>query len=303
MASTPNNNPKAVIDLGTNTFHLLIATFDGTKITEVLRNRRYVYLAENGIANIGQNAFHRAIEAVKDFKCQLQKQNITHLTILGTEGLRRASNASSLIDQIEDILESKVQIISGTKEAILIGSGTLLAIEDDPREFLVMDIGGGSVEFIHLSKGQIEWTISLPIGIAVLKRNFHHSEPILANEISEIMKFVTESAFELIKYVHHISFTALIGASGSFEVLQNMTTTENSAGRTHQIKIDEFNQLYDTIMNSDLEARKAIPGLPEERAHLIVGAMILIKVVLENIAAEHIWISPYAMKEGAFKYF
>ena len=139
----------AVIDLGTNTFHLLIADIKNKGQFETLKRiRKYVYIGEEGVSILGDKPLQRAFETLTHFKQTSTEFEVDEIIAFGTAALRTASNSNDFISKVRDEIGIEIQLISGEKEADLIYLGTKKAIPPTSENFLIMDIGGGSVEFI-----------------------------------------------------------------------------------------------------------------------------------------------------------
>ena len=164
--------------------------------------------------------------------------------------------------------------------------------------YIIMDIGGGSVEFIFVENGQKMWSKSYNIGGGVLHNKFHHSDPISKEEISNLIAFLYDELKELALYAKSIKLEALIGASGSFEVVESMNGKKIPTSTISEVSLEEYWDVSSRIIQSSLEERKGMKGLPLSRVKLIVVAMILIDLVIEMCNPEKIMISPYALKEG-----
>ena len=160
----------AVVDLGTNTFHLLIISFNDKNDSweEVYRERRYVYLAEDGIETIGSAAIQRGLDTLKAYALACKKYNVSKAKAFGTAALRTASNGLDFVNNAKTIFPYNIEIIDGDTEANLIAKGVALAIPSSERKQLIMDIGGGSVEFILSQSSEVIWARSFNIGVAVL---------------------------------------------------------------------------------------------------------------------------------------
>ena len=289
----------AVIDLGTNTFHLLITeqAIDGA-INELFRHKEFVQLAEDGIEMIGNDAMERAVNTVRFFKQKLQEYEVLVYKAVGTAALRKASNGAELASEITDILESEIDIISGEREADLIYKGTKLIIPFDQSKDLIMDIGGGSVEFIICDAESKIWQESFEIGVAVLFRMYHKNDPITEKEIDDIEKHLQFVLSPLLDRCRNFQINHLIGASGSFEVMEQMLGVFGNMGKYTQVDLDSFSELAHRIIEANFDERLHMPGLPESRAKLIVVAMILIRFICRKVNPAHILVSPYALKEG-----
>ena len=291
----------AVIDLGTNTFHLLIA--EGgvqTAIHEIYRERRFVRLAEDGIETIGAIPYQRGLETLLHYRQMLDEYGIPveQVCAFGTAALRTAANGKGFLNEVLERTGIKVQLISGEREAELIYKGVILAVPPTEERMLIMDIGGGSVEFIIAEKQAIYWAQSFPIGVAVLYKNFHQHEPILLQETEQLKAYLEYTLSPLRQALEVSPCRQLAGASGTFDVLAEFIGT-NTANHLHTTASrEDFFPFYQQILHLDREERHGLPGVPPERADMIVVALILLEVVLQMAGIQQIITSAYAMKEG-----
>jgi len=294
------DEPIAVIDLGTNTFHLLISRPgpNGSGFEELFRERRFVKLAEKGIEWIHPDPFRRGQEALACFRKRLDEFGVTHCKALGTAALRTASNGPEFQRQAWEQHRIRIELISGEEEAKLIQRGVALAVPLESKIDLIMDIGGGSVEFILANRDQVRWSASFPVGVAVLFRRFHHQDPIWPEELKQIRLFLDEALKPLSDVLEQHPVHRLIGASGTFDVLENLAVKERSHPLRAELSIDRFPALYDQLIFSTLDERRQIEGIPKERAEMIVVAMELLLWVITQSRVSEIVISAYAMKEG-----
>jgi exopolyphosphatase/guanosine-5'-triphosphate,3'-diphosphate pyrophosphatase len=294
----------AVIDLGTNTFHLLIAERkrNGQPWKPIFRERIYVKLAEDGIEEIGAPAFERAIQAVLSFSEQLEASEVPleRVKAVGTAALRTAENAPELIEAIYRASGIRAEIVPGEREAELIYKGARQAVPFPKKQsVLIMDIGGGSVEFILADKKQIFWAQSFPIGVAVLHNKFPHSDPIVDAEIAAIEAFIDTALADLWAELEKHPRPALVGASGTFDVIDMFLMDPDEKHPLYgYVSTAEFLPLYEKFVHSTLAERREMKNLPPERVELIVVAIILIQRVLQHAGITDIYTSTYALKEG-----
>ncbi len=288
----------AVIDLGTNTFHLLIAEDDGADgFREIYRERRFVKLAAKGIDSICPEAFERGLEAMRSFRQKLDEFDVATHMALGTAALRTASNGEEFIQKVKQESELKIQLISGSREARLIYAGVNYMVPTKNEPDLIMDIGGGSVEFIIVNKSGILWAQSFPVGIAVLFHKFHKSDPISMEEREVLHQFLEEQLQPLARTIEKYQIKRLIGAAGSFDVLQQLSYQEDSS-KPFTISIDQFKAFFQTIVSATFNERLEMENLPKKRVDMIVVAFLLMKYILKITGASEIVFSPYSMKEG-----
>ncbi len=298
-----NSKPRyGVIDLGTNTFHLLIVEVnsDGT-FEELIRKRVYIKLAEEGIETIGEVPFKRGIDALNLFHTLIKANSLTALKAFGTAALRTASNGPNFIQQVKQNTGIDIQLIPGSEEARLIHQGVAQAVPFDKHKVLIMDIGGGSVEFIIADEKHVYWAESFPIGVAVLFNQFHQNDPISIQEIDTLKTYLEKTLTTLLVQLEKTPARYLVGASGTFDVLEAFLVKQKKDPLHSSIKTEKLYPFYNQLITTTLEERLAIVNLPASRAEMIIVAMVLIRFIIEKASLEKVIISAYAMKEGMLK--
>ncbi|MEL6141914.1 MAG: exopolyphosphatase [Bacteroidota bacterium] len=297
------NAPVAVIDLGTNTFHLLIVRITDTdgQFQEVYRERRFVKLAEEGIQTIGQTPFERGLNTLQHYRQLMDEHGVRRYQATGTAALRTASNGKEFVSRAAE-LGIRIDLISGDEEAHLISQGVLLAIPPLQEDrALIMDIGGGSVEFIFVTTEGVEWARSFPVGVAVLYRQFHHSEPIANEEITAAKDFLRQKLAPLWDAVKTYPINYLVGAAGTFDVIADLMGKGSPTPNSHIIDLTAFDSFYNQCLEANQEERHQMKGVPSNRADMIVVALILVQVVLEEVQPDTLLVSDYSMKEGILR--
>lgn len=303
MAKDQSPTPpiKAIIDLGTNTFHLLIAQLtEQGEIMEVYRERVFVKLAADGIATIGSAPFSRGLNAMVHFKKIMDEYNCTSISALGTAALRTATNGPEFVQKVAVATGIQIQLISGAEEARLITKGVLAALPPQRERILIMDIGGGSTEYIIAEGKQILFQQSFPIGVSVLHNRFHHSDPIASAERMQLRAFLAEITQPLAKALRQYPTHHLTGAAGTFDVLGEMlldpTAVKHPTSR--QLSLKKFPELAARIIGATYQQRALIPGLPSERVDMITVAMLLLEFTIDLGNIRKVTVSDWAMKEG-----
>lgn len=288
-----------VIDLGTNTFHLLISEKDADgNLTDLLRERVFVKLGDEGIETIGDAAYRRAIQTLDDFRKLLDDYEVSKVKAIGTAALRTATNGIEIIEKIRSETGIEVNLIPGDEEARLIHLGVVQAVPLNHENGLIMDIGGGSVEFILANNREVIWAESFPIGVSVLYRRFHKTDPISREEIFAIEQFLKDMLQPLIGILQTHKTSLLIGASGTFDVLESMLQNQRISSIHSILSVQDFFPLHEQFLKTTLDERFKMEYLPESRAELIIVALILIRFILSQADFRQISVSAYAMKEG-----
>jgi exopolyphosphatase/guanosine-5'-triphosphate,3'-diphosphate pyrophosphatase len=287
-----------IIDLGSNTFHLLIVeTGSNQSFTTVYKERSFVGLAENGIEVLSQKAIDKGLETLSKFKSILNEFGVNNFKVTGTAALRSAKNKDVFINTAKEQLGIEIEVIKGEREADLIFKGVSL-LHKMGDNYIIMDIGGGSVEFIVVKNSLSIWSKSYNIGVGVLHNNYHETDPISKVEISQLIAFLYTTLEELRSMVKDLKIHAIIGASGSFEVVESMNGKTISNSKISEISLDDYWNVSSRIIEASISERNQMEGLPSSRVKLIVVSMILIDLVIEMANPTKIMISPYALKEG-----
>ena len=289
----------AVIDLGTNTFNLLIAEIDDTGKVQILhKDRRYVMLAEDGIERIGVAAFQRGLDAMEDFRQILAERGVTKSIPFGTAALRTAQNGVDFAAAVLQKTGMQINIISGDLEAELICKGVRNAYPHMESTCLIMDIGGGSVEFILCDASKVFWAQSFPIGVAVLKNHFHHQDPMAEAEINLLFEYLGQQLSPLKTALKQFPTQHLIGASGTFDVLEAIYAPHRENQTYNTLELSDIQHFTKRILPTTMAERLADETIPDNRCSMIVVAMLLMDFILQIADIQKVTVSGYAMKEG-----
>lgn len=287
----------AIIDLGTNTFHLLIVDISDFLQNHqiIFRERKYVFLGEGNKNYIVQSSYDKGIKTLLEFSKIIKLKEVNKVVALGTEALRKTINGPAFCGEVYEKAGIKIEIIDGLREAELIAKGvSLLGMSDGDQ--LIMDIGGGSVEFIHIHNKEVQWSHSFKIGISVLYNSFHKSEPIEQSEIDLLNSFLEEQLSILWEQIDDVR-PVLVGASGTFEVLADAKSPNKN--QLIEVPFERFEMLYSKLRFMNLKEREKSTLIAKERAKYIVVALHLVKLVVQRLNIKKCFVSPYAMKEGA----
>jgi len=288
----------AIVDLGSNTFHILICDLQRDSFSEVHRRRLFVALAEGGIEVIKSTAIARASDALQQMAADIATHNVKQVKIVGTAALRSATNATEIHKLVQFHFNQDIEVIAGKREAELIYKGIMLLPGATTGSHLIMDIGGGSTEFLIVQEGRLLWSHSFDIGVGVLHELFHKSEPMRPEEIvamqDHLHNVLTPLREELTRHPVH----SIIGASGSFEVLASMQGVPIAANQLITFEQGAFEAIEKAIIIADYETRTNMEGMPATRVKLIVVAFVLLRYVIDLAALKDISMSPYAIKEG-----
>jgi exopolyphosphatase / guanosine-5'-triphosphate,3'-diphosphate pyrophosphatase len=297
----------AVMDLGTNTFHLLITEVnDGIFPGNLCKETIPVKLGEGGINQglINENAFYRGIKAMELFAALISRYKATEVKAVATAAIRTATNGQDFISEIKNRTGIEIQIIDGEKEASLIYAGVRHAVRMDNKTSLIMDIGGGSVEFILCNNSKIFWKRSFPLGAAKLMDQFHHSDPISQEDMDAITKHLDHTLAELFTECRIHNPERLIGSAGAFETFAELVKRKfnpEEAERSRpskEINTDQFEELGRILLASTHQQRSEMPGLIPLRVDMIIVATIITNYLISKLRIKSMMLSDYSLKEG-----
>lgn len=295
----------AVIDMGTNTFHILIAEVLLADFKTIYKEKVAVRIGKGGISHgkITSDAQKRALDTLIYFKNIADKEGASGIYATATSAIRNATNGQELCENIKKQTGIEVNIISGDREAELIYYGVNKALRLGEKPGLIMDIGGGSVEFIIGTDKQILWKYSFEIGAQRLLDKFQNHDPILDSEIKDLNLFLKEQLKPLIEACSEFSPETLIGSSGTFDTLSDIYLSEKNEPRSDTatelpFSLHAFEKIYQQIISKNKTERLQIPGMIEMRVDMIVVACCLVQFIIENCGIKEMRVSAYALKEG-----
>jgi exopolyphosphatase/guanosine-5'-triphosphate,3'-diphosphate pyrophosphatase len=289
----------AVIDLGSNTFHLLIVEIlsNGEWIT-LAKDRRYVKLASAGLDQISHESIERGVSVMKEFAVAISQYQVDRTFAIGTAALREAKNGTEVARLLEQESGIPIKIIDGLQEAEYILKGIKSVLPPLDRPCLIMDIGGGSVEFILFSGDKVLFDHSFKIGVAVLYRLFHQQDPISAEQIEALEEHLSTILTPVWQQLNIIKEYYLIGASGSFEVIQDVQAKKQAAEHWSELNLDKLDDYLSGVIQMEVSTRSLQKEIPVERLDYIVVAYILIRYLLRRQPPTRLFYCDYALKEG-----
>lgn len=299
-------NGIAIIDLGTNTFHLMIAKKTGESYKIIHRERAAVKLGMGGINDgvILPDALARALKTLIRFKSILQEHHIEKVYSFGTSALRNAANVKEITEAIHNQAGIEVDIISGDQEAKYIYEGVKFALGLDSEPSLIIDIGAGSVELIIGNKEGILWKQSLEIGAQRLIEKFELSDPMSAENIHVLTNYFGQSFTELLTNLKKHKPKTLAGSSGTFDTLSDIYCAQHGINKGEfdaetPFARESFEPIFKKLLNTNRQQRMLIPGMIDLRVDLIVVGCCLVNYLLTKHEFTTIRVSSYSLKEGA----
>ncbi|SFC59913.1 exopolyphosphatase / guanosine-5'-triphosphate,3'-diphosphate pyrophosphatase [Flexibacter flexilis DSM 6793] len=310
------NKRFAFIDMGTNTFHLLIVELyeraHKPSFKILYKEKVGVKIGAEGGINAGyisEAAIQRALQTLQHFaqiiaQWQVSEENVM---ALGTSAVRNAKNQAVFIEKIKQETGILVTVISGDTEAAMIYEGVRLAVPLDQQPSLLIDIGGGSVEFILGNEKEMFWRRSFEIGGQRLMDLFMTSDPISAENVADLRAYLSKILEPLSQAVAIYKPTQLVGVSGSFDTLAEIYQhRQQDILESYDVENEPFYELpkvfvlniLQEIIKLNHSERLAMRGMIPLRADMIVVAAVLINYILQTTDYQKIIVSTYSLKEG-----
>ncbi|TDQ08525.1 Ppx/GppA phosphatase family protein [Pedobacter metabolipauper] len=291
----------AVIDLGTNTFHLIIARISAAEIEVIYKTNLPVKLGEGKINEnlIIPEAFERGLEALKGFNETIKQHDVSIVKAIATSAIRSASNGVDFVKAAKEQAGIAIDVISGDEEAAYIYKG-VKATGAITGSALIMDIGGGSTEFILCDSQAVFWKKSYNIGAARLHQAYFNSDPINAPDQAAIVDRIARELTDLKEACALYKPEHLIGSAGAFETFAGMVDGETNIKQVRSAPIERegYETLSKKLIASSHAEREVMPGLIKLRVDMIVIAAILTNYVLDISGISKMSLSTYDLKMG-----
>lgn len=305
----------AVLDLGTNVFNMVLGEFTpGGECVMLKEFKCAAKLGAGGLASgvIAPVAFETAVEALEKIMQAIEDAGGADVVIpYATSAVRDASNGLEFAETLNRRFGFNIRIIPGEREAELIFKGIMESMGHlrgadgkfaTGENAIMLDIGGGSNEFIITDGAQILWKRSFPIGMARMREKFNYCDPLGEEVKAEFLKYNEEVLEELWEQVEKYRPSVFIGSSGSFDTFKDLIF--NCGYRElPSIEIDrqELEKLDDVLVASTAQQRLQMPGMSQIRVDYIVLASVFTRFVINKINPRIVYQSSYSLKEGALK--
>jgi exopolyphosphatase/guanosine-5'-triphosphate,3'-diphosphate pyrophosphatase len=293
--------PVAAIDIGTNSTNLLIADAQGN---DIVREVHVTGLGRGVVHNntLNEDAIARTIARLQHYATLIKQHEVGAIRVTATEACRRATNAAVFLDQAEAVLGTRPLIIAGTEEGRLAYSGALSHLPAHEGITLVVDIGGGSTE-IMIGEKTLHHAVSFPVGTVVLTESHLHHDPPRPEELTNAIGFVTDFMDDLIRdHPEVLNATRVVGVAGSIVTiaaveigLQEFDATALHGARMTRENVEE---VFRTLATETLADRKFNPGLPADRADVIVGGCCVLVGVMRKLRVSEIMVSVNNLLDG-----
>jgi len=290
---------KAVIDLGSNTFHLLIVKHDKGGLKTVYRKRIFVRLLEQVKVNqIDAKACERAKEACLAFYNTLSAHAVDKYTVIGTAAFRDSDNGDELKIALEGILKIPIRILSDIEEAMYIFRGVSQTVVNIEGPYVIMDIGGGSIEFILARETDLLFAKSYPIGLHKLAESLNYEGMMTNKQRQDLSKICREILDEIIQLIKKWDIHVLVGNAGSFEICNALAGKRPLNSYSTYIDLKGLQSYFDEIKNLNAHDVERLEWIPQNRKRMMPLAFSFIEAILDLFDIKELIYSPNSVKEG-----
>lgn len=302
----------ATVDIGSNSFHLLVVDVDDQgNFRAIDKEREMVRLGSGGLT-VGQmtnEAMDRAIVALSRFAELARAHGCERIIATATSAVREASNGDKFLKRVRRKTGIEVDMLSGVEEARLIARSVSYVRDLGSTPTLGIDIGGGSTEFWILQGGEHRALISNRLGSVRLSDGFVHGDPISKRELELLRGYIVATLARTKREVAEVGFGNVVLTSGTALTLAEMARALESGDSAtsslppqdtegFELTAEALHRLTKTITRSTLRERKKLPGLPEERADIIVAGAVLLDTIFTELGIERAMTCDWALREG-----
>ncbi|HWE57616.1 MAG TPA: Ppx/GppA phosphatase family protein [Acidimicrobiales bacterium] len=296
----------AAFDLGSNSFHLLVADAhpDGT-FEPVATDKEMLRLgsAVAATGEIGRVGAASAVSVVRRFRAMAESQSCDEIVACATAAFREATDSLSVVDRIEAEAGVKVRVISGREEAQLIFDAVRASVAIDRGSALALDLGGGSLEVMVGDGRGLDWATSLKLGVARLTAEHVRSDPLSTGDIRRVTSTVAKAIQRVLPEIQRRKPRLAIGSSGTLETLIRLAATRRSGtapATVNQLTVRarEIEALGAWLLEMTSAERASLPGVDARRADLLPTGALLLSTVLDITSVDDIVGCEWALREG-----
>jgi exopolyphosphatase / guanosine-5'-triphosphate,3'-diphosphate pyrophosphatase len=308
---------RAVIDVGTNSVKLLVADAGGGLVHPVYEDSEQTRLGAGFYEThrLQPQSIAKTASAVASFVTQARQMNAVSTRVLATSAARDALNQTDLVSAIESASGLKVEIISGEREADLAFRGVTTIPEFAQQPLMLLDVGGGSTEFILGQGEHRHFCRSFPLGVLRLFEKFPPADPPTARQLAECRRWVKEFIHAEIlppltpALKRESSIDAqhrpalLVGTGGTATILARMQGRLGKFSRERieglRLQFDQVREHVERLWKLPLSERKQTVGLPKKRADVILTGVVIYEAVMENLGYSELCISTRGLRFAA----
>jgi exopolyphosphatase / guanosine-5'-triphosphate,3'-diphosphate pyrophosphatase len=294
------------IDIGTNTILCLIAELKSDGGFDVIDDLAEITRLGQGVdrqGRISPEGEERSLQVLRYYLGRCRRLNVEEIVAVGTSALRDARNSAEVRARFKEQLGFEVRLISGNEEAaysfLAVQKGLALA----GQELLVVDVGGGSTEFIRGNTAGVSQAVSINLGTVRLTEQFLHSDPVRKDECEKMIRAIEKELARLPdSWLKDGPALTLVGIAGTFTTLsaveRKLLRYAHAEVHGSRLTLSEVRRQMALFQGKTIEERKAIPGLEPKRADVMLAGAILIERIMTTFHTERVIVSDQGVRYG-----
>ena len=290
----------AAIDIGSNSTNLLIVDQSGKTLERVVRSTRLgANLATTGA--LSDEAIQRTLDCLSEYESLIKQHNVSHRRTVATAACRAANNTNQFFAEVKKISSTEPELISGEIEGALSFVGATSAL-DEKMSTLVIDIGGASTELM-VGTETLDFAVSIPFGAVNITEAELHRDPPRPEELTNAISLVSDAVddvahnYPLIGHVERV-----VGLAGTIVTVAAVEIGQKTfdPSALHKLKLsrEAIEDVFRTLATEPLSDRMFNPGLPRDRADIIVGGCCVLVAVMRRLQISELTVSQYNLLDG-----
>jgi exopolyphosphatase/guanosine-5'-triphosphate,3'-diphosphate pyrophosphatase len=299
-----NKSRLAAIDIGTNSIRCIVVEVNQQGRYTVLDDEKAtVRLGENLAASgaISAAAFARAVDAMSRIRKLIDGLKVSEVAAVATSAVRSASNGGELVDVLSRELGREIRIISGEEEAELVARSVRQNFDMSGKRYMIIDIGGGSVEIMSAVANHVESCFSLELGAVRMTDRYIFSDPVKATELSKLKRCI-KAELKATFSDDRPSVQTFIGSGGTITTLANMVMSmrKQAYSTSHGFEVlrSEVVHLLAMLVRKDIKSLRNVPGLNPDRADIIIAGLVVIDELMKFFGANMLLVNERGIREG-----
>jgi exopolyphosphatase/guanosine-5'-triphosphate,3'-diphosphate pyrophosphatase len=290
----------AAIDIGSNSTNLLIVDQSGKTLERAVRSTRLgANIATTGA--LSADSIKRTLDCLSEYEALIKRHNVSHRRTVATAACRVANNTDQFFADVKKILGTEPELISGEIEGALSFTGATSAL-DEKVSTLVVDIGGASTELM-VGRETLDFAVSIPFGAVNITETELHRDPPRPEELTNAISLVSDAVDDI---AHNFPLIAdvdrVVGVAGTIVTVAavevGQKTFEPSALHKLKLSREAVEDVFRTLATEPLSDRVFNPGLPRDRADIIVGGCCVLVAVMRRLQISEIVVSQYNLLDG-----
>ncbi len=293
----------AVFDLGSNSIKFIVAETAGSRLRVLRELSISTRLAEHLIdtCELRPEAIARTLEALRKLRAEAETLGAQRFRAVATSAVRDSRNRREFLRAAREVLGFPVRLLSGTEEAETIFAGVNADAHWRGKDLFIIDIGGGSAEWVQGHHGKMEKRISLPLGAVRLRERFLHSYPVASDTAALLVETVrAQIAHPLGAF--SLDSRRLVGTGGTVTCLsaihQGLADFDPHRIDHTSLTLEQIQELMDRFTGLTLEQLRALPGLPAKRADLIIPGTAVVLATMRLLGARRLGVSIRGLRYG-----